>query len=637
MKCDRKTIRYLERSVVLALFGVVLCPSILAQVSNEGQKAGSPQKEVMLLYSQRKDGPYSATFERVIQQTLNVGMEGRIDFYQEYIDEQRFFDQKYRAALSDFIRRKYGDQRYDLIVAIGGAAVSFAADYGAELFPETPVVFYGGQGRARPNFTGVVRWRDLRSTIEVALRVQPNTKNVFVISGSSERDLEIESIAREQLQALEDRVAFTYLNGLSMNELIEKVSHLPAASIIYYLNVSGDRTGTRYSSPTVMIRVCAAANTPVYGPTDWQVNDGAFGGSVLDGDSLAKQTAEIALRVLRGEKAEDIPVAAPPPNVNMFDWRQLRRWGISEESLPPGSVVRFKELSIWEQHKGRIIGALVLIALQASLIAVLLVERKRRQRAIEALDILNIELEKRVGERTSALASKTRELEAFTYTVAHDLKAPLRGIDGYSRLLLEDYFNTLDDEGQGFLQRIRSSADQMKQLIEDLLAYSQADRREMIARRIELQPFIEKLIEERSSELKARGINLTLELNGDSAICDPAALAQAMRNYLDNSIKFTREATEPRIEIGSESDGRVLRLWVRDNGTGFDLKYHDQIFGIFQRLHRAEEYPGTGIGLAIVRKAIERMNGRVWAESESGQGAMFFIEIPAPPEETTGC
>lgn len=634
MKCDRKTIRYFERSIVLSLFGValawsLLCSSALAQAVNGEQKAGS-QKRVMLLYSQRKDGPYSAAFERVMQQTLNEGMEGRIDFYQEYIDEQRFFDQKYRVALSDFIRRKYGDQRYDLVVAIGGAAVSFAADHGPELFPETPVVFYGGQSRVRPNFTGVVRWRDLRSTIEVALRLQPNTKNVFVISGASERDREIESIAREQLQPLEDRVAFTYLNGLPLDELIQKVANLPAASIIYYLTVTGDRTGTRYSSPGVMTRVCAAANTPVFGPTDWHVNDGALGGSVLDGDSLAKQTAEIALRVLRGEKAEDIPLAAPPPNVNMFDWRQLRRWGISEESLPPGSVVRFKEMSFWEQYKARIIGALLLIAVQASLIAVLLVERRRRQRAIGALDSLNVELEQRVIERTSALAAKTRELEAFTYTVAHDLKAPLRGIDGYSRLLLEDYLNTLDDEGQGFLHRIRSSADQMKQLIEDLLAYSQAERREMTASRIELQPFIEKLIEERRSELKARGIVLTLDLNGDSAICDPAALAQAVRNYLDNSIKFTRDATEPRIDIGSESDSRVLRLWVRDNGTGFDLKYHDQIFGIFQRLHRAEEYPGTGIGLAIVRKALERMGGRAWAESAVGQGATFYLEIPRP-------
>ncbi len=269
MKCERKTIRLLvERSTVPSLLGValawlLLCLSVLGQAPNVEQKAGSPQKRVMVLYSQRRDGPYSTTFERVIQQTLNEGTEGRIDSYQEYIDEQRFFDQRYRLALRDFIRRKYEDQHYDLVIAIGGASVSFAVNYGAELFPETPVVFYGGQGRTRPNFTGVVRWRDLRSTIEVALRLQPNTKNVFVISGSSERDLEIESIAHQELQPLEDRVAFTYVDGLPIDDLLEKVANLPPDSIIYYLTVTRDRTGAKYSFPEHLSKVCAAANRPV--------------------------------------------------------------------------------------------------------------------------------------------------------------------------------------------------------------------------------------------------------------------------------------------------------------------------------------------------------------------------------------
>jgi PAS domain S-box-containing protein len=391
MKCVRKTIRSLvEHSKVLSLLAVALawsplCLSVLAQAPNVEQKAGSPQKRVMALYSQRRDGPYSATFERVIQQTLNEGMEGRIDSYQEYIDEGRFFDQRYRVALRDFIQRKYEDQRFDLVVAIGGAAVSFAADYGAELFPETPVVFYGGQGRARPNFTGVVRWLDLRSTIDVALQLQPNTKNVFVISGSSERDQEIQSIARKELQPLEDRVAFTYVNGLTLDELLQKVAHLPPDSIIYYLTMTQDRTGARYSFPDSMSKVCTAADSPVYGPTDWHVDNGALGGSVLNTEGLAKETAGIALRVLRGEKAENIPVAAPPPNINLFDWRQLRRFHISEAGLPPGSIVRFKELTMWEQYKGRITAVLAILILQTLLLAGLLYERARKRRATRRL------------------------------------------------------------------------------------------------------------------------------------------------------------------------------------------------------------------------------------------------------------
>src|SRR5262245_27502573 len=240
-----------------------------------------------------------------------------------------------------------------------------------------------------------------------------------------------------------------------------------------------------------------------------------------------------------------------------------------------------------------------------------------RRRAAELIRQVNVELEERVAERTAALGVKTRELEAFAYSVAHDLKAPLRGIDGYSRRLQEDHLSELDDEGRTFVQRICDSTDRMKQLIDDLLAYARMEQREMGHSHIELRPFIEGLIEERRNELDARAIALTLNVNG-AAIADASALAQALRNYLDNAIKFTRDTANPQIEVGGEENDRHWRLWVSDNGTGFDPKYHDQIFNMFHRLHNSEEYPGTGIGLAIVRKAIERMQGRVWAESECG-------------------
>lgn len=338
----------------------------------------------------------------------------------------------------------------------------------------------------------------------------------------------------------------------------------------------------------------------------------------------------MGLRVLAGEE----PGAIAPhgiPDVPMFDWRALQRWGIGEDKLPPGSVVRFKEATFWQQYKRRIVGILALIAIQTVFIVALLVERRKRQRAKEALDQLNAELEQRVEERTAALAAKTKELETFSYSVAHDLKAPLRGIDGYSRLLLEEHLEKLDEEGRAFLHTIRASTERMNQLIDDLLAYSRLERRALTAGSIELHSFIETLVEEKRLELEDRRIRLSMNVNGGSVIADADSLAQALRNYLDNAIKFAREAPEPQIEIGAEEMERACRLWVRDNGVGFDMKYHDRIFEIFQRLHRLEDYPGTGVGLAIVRKAMERMGGRAWAESAVGQGATFYLEIPKPP------
>lgn len=287
-------------------------------------------------------------------------------------------------------------------------------------------------------------------------------------------------------------------------------------------------------------------------------------------------------------------------------------------------------------------------------------ERKRME---EELQKLNIELERKVVDRTAELSerikeveqlnrgmsnllqdlqalnrrateaahqleSKNRELETFTYSVSHDLKAPLRGIDGYSRLLLEDYINQLDEEGRYFLQTIRSSVQQMNQLIEDLLAYSRLEHRAFATRRVNPRTFVEMLIAERGQEIKDRNIKVRINIPCENVTAEAEGLTQVLRNLIDNAIKFTRDIPEPNIEISCDEKEKSCILKVWDNGPGFDMKYCDRIFDIFQRLHRAEDYPGTGIGLAIVRKAMERMGGRVWAESKPGEGATFYLEVP---------
>lgn len=252
-----------------------------------------------------------------------------------------------------------------------------------------------------------------------------------------------------------------------------------------------------------------------------------------------------------------------------------------------------------------------------------------RVRAEEGLRTLNIELEQRVAARTAQLEAKNRELEVFTYSVSHDLKAPLRAIEGYSRLLVDDHSDALDDEAQLFLANIRQAAANMGRLIDDLLAYSRLERRPSQRSSCSLPALVDGLLSERALEIAAREVVVTRRLPDEPIVVDTPSLSIALGNLIDNALKFSAASAPPTLEIGADTTDAGTHVWVRDNGVGFDMKYSERIFDIFQRLHRAEEYPGTGIGLAIVRKSMERLGGRARAEGRPGQGATFHLELPA--------
>ncbi|MHB1085542.1 MAG: PAS domain S-box protein [Thiobacillus sp.] len=241
---------------------------------------------------------------------------------------------------------------------------------------------------------------------------------------------------------------------------------------------------------------------------------------------------------------------------------------------------------------------------------------------------LNAELEERVRQRTEELATANKELETFTYSVAHDLKAPLRGIDGYSHILLEDYQDKLDKTGSQLLNKVRNGVAQMSMLIEDLLAYSHMERRSLQGQSVDLSQLVDKILDTMQADIQQQGMVVASSLQGLTAMADPEGLAIVLRNLFDNALKFTRDSHPPTLSISGVRNEISITLIIKDNGIGFDMQFHNRIFEIFQRLQRIEDYPGTGVGLAIVLKAMQRMGGHAWAESEPGKGASFYLELP---------
>jgi PAS domain S-box-containing protein len=309
-----------------------------------------------------------------------------IEFYIEDLDASLFQDKASQRQLSDWFLFKYEDRKPDLIIAVGPSPVKLMAESHQAFAPNTPIVFWGetdeseGPPRLDSDFTGVWGVAQPDKTLDAALHLQPGTKHVVVVGGVAPYDRYLETIVKERFRKYESKLEFTYLTDLGMPELLERLKHLPNNTIVYHTSMMQDATGTHFIDATQSVPMeASAANAPVFVVDDTDVGRGAVGGDVTSLVLAGRVAAGMALRILNGEKAQDIPIVRGP-GMYLFDWRALRRWGLRESDLPPGSIILEREPTIWEAYRRYIIVGIFVLLVQTLVIIALLWQRaKRRQ------------------------------------------------------------------------------------------------------------------------------------------------------------------------------------------------------------------------------------------------------------------
>ena len=347
----------------------------------------SQNKRVLILFDEDKTLPGLSILDQSIRSTLSAGLGEGVEFFTESMNDSQFPEPQHELALRDYFLRKYGSRKLDLIVGVMGPSLKFLLRHGDTFAPGVPIVFCGAdardlEGSTLPaNTTGLLVRRVFAPTLEIALRLQPDAREVYVVGGTSEFDRNLQAAARREFEPFERRLSFTYLTDAPMNELLTAVSRVPRRSVILWLSLFRDGAGDTFVPHDAVSRISVAASAPVYVFVDQYLGLGPVGGYLYSLELHGRASGELGLRVLRGESPATIPVREVADNQFMFDVRQLNRWTLDSRRLPAESVIKFRDPSAWDLYRGYIVSGLTLLTVQTSLIVGLLLHRAKRRRA----------------------------------------------------------------------------------------------------------------------------------------------------------------------------------------------------------------------------------------------------------------
>ncbi len=430
---------------------VALVVSLARCLFDSDTAVGSePHKSVLIIYTDEKFMPGNVIFDQSLRAAFKSLSSNPIAFYTEYLELTRFADEASRQELYKFYRLNYSHRTFDLIITTGPGPLVNTIDFAREVFSGVPLIFCQDDRSALknktlgPGITGIFLKIEYLKTLELALNLHPDTRRVAVIAGMSEKDKYFLEQTREEFRKYEGKIEFKYLTDLSIEELQQEVSHLPEHTVIFYVTIFQDRAGGNFVPADALSPIAQSANAPIYGIAEPYLERGIVGGYLHNYEAQGRMAAEYGIRILGGENPSTLPIIDTGTNFYMFNSRQLRRWEISEHKLPPGSIIRDKEVSVWEHYQGYIFGAISLIILQTLLIGGLLIQRGRRRGAERQRDE-GLRFQTLLSELSAAFVNLPprevdRELEKWLQRLVEFLGADQSSIMEFSRDRTKLYF-----------------------------------------------------------------------------------------------------------------------------------------------------------------------------------------------------
>jgi signal transduction histidine kinase len=529
-------------------------------------------------------------------------------------------------AIVDYIRSIYTNgPAPDLVMTVAGPAAVFARKYRRQLFPGTPLLFAAMDQRylrgvpIGENETAVAVANDLPRLIDDILRVLPETKQVFMVTGSGAASRFMRPELETGFARFHDRVNFVWSDTLSFPDILERVARLPAHSAIVYETFGTDAQGRSYTAEQVIAGLHGRANAPLFAAHSPYLGHGIVGGSLMDIDGLARRTADVAGRILNGESPKSLRVPPQLPGLPMFDRRELERWRIPESRLPPGSVVKYRSATLWDEHRVTVLTAVGALVLQSFLIALLLYERRARQRA---------EIESRRNLALAADANRRETISALAASIGHELGQPLTAIVHNAealQMMVTANRMTSDTTGE-ILADIHAEAVLATEIIErhrTMLRSHQLHKKPL-----DLHSVINETLALVAHDMRARQIEATIDLSSAPCVIDgdQVLLEQVLVNLVRNAMDAVAETPPARRHITIRSAVRAadVDISVCDTGTGLPAEIIGTLFTPFV----TTKSNGLGIGLTIAQRIVEAHAGTIAAHENIDGGATFIVTLP---------